>query len=288
MARMKLRSPAKINLYLNVLGKRPDGYHDLDTLFERVSLFDRIDVSLARSGITVRCDSRRAPGGPTNIAYRAAALLLKESGVKKGARISIQKNIPVAAGLGGGSSNAATVLEGLNRLWRLGYSRKKLMALGVSLGSDVPFFLLGARFARGVGRGEGLKRVSPPAGLQIWHCLVKPDFAVSTKEAYSRLKGGLTPPKTDAKMLLHSIHRGQRQALSKLLTNSLEVTLNKRVTTILKIKHELAAQGALGALMSGSGSSVFGIFKSRKKAARAARYLKKKHKRWQVFVASTY
>ena len=168
--------------------------------------------------------------------------------IKKGVVIKIQKRIPVAAGLGGGSSNAATVLIGLNGLWRLGLSKKKLGKLAVKLGSDVPFFILDARFAAGRGRGEILKRINA-SNTKIWHCLVKPNFGISTKKAYenfdksnlapppvscdrgcdqsaSRTKQvvGLTPAEVDVKMLLHSIQKGHSSALTKLLTNSLECT----------------------------------------------------------------
>ena len=284
---MKLRSYAKVNLFLNVLSKRKDGYHNIETLFERISLFDIITLSPAGSGIRILTDSPLIPRGPKNLAYRAAKILKDKFHIKKGISIRIQKKIPVAAGLGGGSSNAASVLLGLNRAWRLKLSEKELMKLGSELGSDVPFFILNTSFALGKGRGEILKKVKAP-GAKIWHCLVKPSFAISTKEAYQSLdQSSLTPKKADVKMLFHSIQKGHSAVLVELLTNSLEVTLNKRVTTILEIKKRLLKEGTLGCLLSGSGPTVFGIFKSRKIAENAARALRK-NKRWQVFVVSTF
>ena len=308
---MKLLSPAKINLFLNILRKREDGYHEITTLFERISLSDEITLLPAKNGITISTNSKHIPAGPKNLAYQAAALIKNSYGIKHGITIRIKKRIPVAAGLGGGSSNAATVLMGLNRLWRLNISKSKLCEFGASLGSDVPFFILEASFALGKGRGEILKKIHAP-GVKIWHCLVKPSFGISTKEAYQNLgrsllapplvspanasrlhrnrkkQGvGLTPAITNVKMLLHSIQKGDSSSLTNCLTNSLEVALNKRVTIILKIKNELLRTGALSCLLSGSGPTVFGIYSSEQKASKAARILKK-HKSWQVFMASTH
>jgi len=296
---MRLFSPAKINLFLNVLSKRPDGYHELRTLFERVSLGDVLILKKRDSGLRFRVTGFSVPKGPKNLALKAAALLRQECGIKAGADIYLKKRIPVSAGLGGGSSNAAFVLLGLNCLWRLNLPRKRLLAIGAKLGSDVPFFILEKSYAFARGRGEILKplRVGPKA---LWHCLVKPPFGNSTKKAYEGLaplfrqvkklngRAGLTPKKVNVKMLVRSLQRGDSEPLSKLLVNSLELTLNKRVKTIIDIKNKLVLEGAFASLMSGSGSAVFGLFRSEKEAKRAARRLSKKHKNWQVFVASTY
>ena len=280
--------------------KRSDGYHALETVFERLDFGDTITLTAIPSGIELEAEGpEKIPVGPTNLARRAAKLLQETCKVRRGVRIRILKRIPVSAGLGGGSSNAATVLLGLNRLWKLGLPRKKLMTLGSKLGSDVPFFVLEVSLALGRGRGEILKKLPKPK-QRLWHVLVKPPFGISTKEAYAGLappvlrpsfnseRAGLTPKKTDARMLIHSIHRGDLGALSKLLKNSLEVVLNKRVKTILEIKKMLLKMGASGALLSGSGSCVFGLFSTKEKASKAAGCLKKAHRNWKVFVASTY
>lgn len=288
---MRLLSPAKVNLYLRILSKRKDGYHNIETLFERIRLFDDITLLPAASGIHLKTAGADIPDGPQNLVYRAALLLKESCGVKKGVRIRLRKRIPVSAGLGGGSSNAATTLLGLNRFWKLGLGRKRLLELGAQLGSDVPFFLLETSFAIGRGRGERLEKLRGP---KLWHCLVKPDFGISTQEAYaawarrnSRHHPSLTPPRGDVKMLLHSWQKGGWGQVSQLLNNSLEVILNKRFTEIEKIKRALSDRGAVGSLLSGSGSSVFGVFQNSKKAHAAARSLKK-NKRWRVFVASTF
>ena len=274
-----------------MLARRSDGYHEIETLFERIDLCDEIELVPLASGIRIETASKNIPRDFRNLAYRAADLLQKECKVKRGVLIRIQKNIPISAGLGGGSGNAATVLLGLNRLWKLKLSQKKLLSLAACLGSDVAFFVLDASFALGRGRGEILKKLAAPP-KKIWHCLVKPPFGISTPAAYRALflrKGqALTPQKSDVRMLLHSIQKGDSEALRKLLTNSLEPTLNKRVTDILEIKKELTDNGALGALMSGSGSCVFGIFSSRKKAASAAHFLKAGDPKREVFVAGTF
>ncbi len=289
MSGVNFFSPAKINLFLNVLRKRQDGYHAIETLFERLDFGDTVCLECLSSGIELTViGEEKIPTDSTNLAWRAAKLLQETCAVRRGVRIRIQKQIPVSAGLGGGSSNAATVLLGLNRLWNLGLSKKKLMALGSQLGSDVPFFILETPLAMASGRGEILKKINPPS-RKIWHCLVKPPFKISTKDAYAGLRGRLlTVKKANVRMLLHSIQEGDSETLSKLLTNSLELALNKRVKTISKIKKKLLDEGALGALLSGSGSCVFGLFSSKQKASKAARRLKRARKNWKVFVASTF
>jgi 4-diphosphocytidyl-2-C-methyl-D-erythritol kinase len=284
---VKLLSPAKINLYLHVRQKRKDGFHELDTLFERVGLFDTVTLTARRSGTGVVCRGMGVPGGPANLAYRAAELLRVKYGVTQGVTIRIEKRIPAAAGLGGGSSNAATVLAGLNKLWRLGLGKRELLSLGAEIGSDVPFFLLDTPFAVGRGRGEKLVAVTGKRP-KIWHCLVKPPFGISTKEAYGALgPSSLTPHRGNAKLLLHSIKKGDAEGLSVRLVNSLETALNKRVRSITEIKNELLKKGALGALMCGSGSTVFGIFSAEKKARQAARFFGKRQGH-QAFAVATF
>jgi 4-diphosphocytidyl-2-C-methyl-D-erythritol kinase len=285
---LRLFSPAKINLFLNVLRKRADGYHEIETLFERISLGDEIRLELTRSGTALKSSARGVPSGPQNLAFKAAELLREETGCRKGVRIHLKKRIPVAAGLGGGSSNAAAVLLGLNKLWRLRLSRPALLKLAARLGSDVPFFVLDVPRALGRGRGEKLAAMGRPTEPN-WYCVVKPPFGISTKLAYAGLSRiSLTPQKADAKLLLRSLQKGDPKSLSKLLTNSLELALNKRVRAISEIKKKLVSEGAFTALLSGSGSSVFGVFGSAKEAKRAAKNLGKKNKRWRVFAACTY
>ncbi len=286
---LKLLSPAKINLYLKVLSRRTDGFHELDSLFERISLADEIVLKKTDSEISFYTNDPDIPKNSQNLAVKAALLLREECDVKQGVAIYLKKRIPVAAGLGGGSSNAATVLLGLNVLWSLRLSKKKLLKLASRLGSDVPFFILEEPYAFATGRGEILKPARGIRSLNLWHCLVKPHFGISTKEAYQGLKPGfLTPQKVNVKMLIHFLQKGDFDSFSGLLVNSLELVLNKRLKTILNIKKRLVSEGAFASLMSGSGSAVFGLFRSEKQALQAASRMRKKNKRWQIFVASTY
>lgn len=275
---MVVLSPAKLNLALRVGRRRPDGYHELQTLFERISLSDRMSFSLKPSGIRVLTDSKAAPSGPKNLAYRAADLLKTRFSVRQGVEIRIQKRIPVGAGLGGGSSNAASTLLVLNRLWKLKLPRARLLKLAAELGSDVPFFILEEPFAVARGRGEKLTAIRWPR--RFWHLIVKPPFAVSTAQAYAAWDK-LTAPRRGVRIKPASVLKGA-------LFNSLELVVGKRLRTIQLMKAQLVSAGARAALMSGSGSAVFGIFSNRQRATLARRKLSKKHGSWQIFVASTF
>lgn len=271
--------------------RRSDGFHDIHTLFERVDLCDELSFKLKASGIRIVCSDKKIPTDERNLCFRAAKLLQKECSAPRGVEIILKKRIPVEAGLGGGSSNAATTLVALNKLWKLGLSQKKLLKLAASIGSDVAFFILNASYAEACGRGEKLK-VLRLLQLRLWHVIVKPPFGISTKQAYQSLNPAiLTPQKANVKMLVRALERGESDRLQKQIVNDLEVPQNKRVRTILKIKEELLRRGAFSALMSGSGSSVFGLFQSQQKARKVASFfkksLRKRNKAGRVFVAST-
>jgi 4-diphosphocytidyl-2-C-methyl-D-erythritol kinase len=257
-----LLAPAKINLCLHVLHKRPDGYHEVAMLMQRVSLYDRIELELtAEPGVRVVCPGVELPAGGENIAARAARSLLELSGTEQGVTIAIDKQIPVAAGLGGGSSDAAAVLLGLNGMLGLGLDLRTLMAVGAGLGADVPFFVF-ERPAWATGIGE---RLEPVAGLPpAWYVLVNPGIAVSTAWVYQNLE--LTSPqRMDRLPKFPATTRG----LAGLLHNDLEQVTVARYPVIADIKRRLVAAGALGALMSGSGPTVFGLFAD-ETSARAA------------------
>lgn len=260
-------APAKVNLILDVVGKRPDGYHDVAMLMVRLSLHDRVRVALvAGSDIAVVCPGLELAAGEQNIAARAARLFLEHTGIRAGVDIVIDKQIPAAAGLGGGSSDAAAVLLALNDLLDTGLSRGELQALGVRLGADVPFFLCGEMAAWASGIGEILEpwRGLPPCCL----VLVNPGFAVSTAWVYQNL--GLTHRRH-----LSRIPRfpERMEDLAGLLRNDLEAVTSARHPEIADIKGQLVKAGALGTLMSGSGPTVFGVFAEQAAAAVAARQL---------------
>jgi 4-diphosphocytidyl-2-C-methyl-D-erythritol kinase len=276
---VKIRAPAKINLRLKVVGKRADGYHLLDTIMVPVSLYDEIEIRKSRMApthektgdalIKITCDNPAVPAGEENLAYRAAQLILKNRRRMPAVHIHIRKSIPLGAGLGGASTDAAATLVGLNRLLKLRLSLSKLEKMALSLGADVPFFIR-ARPARARGVGERLSRLG--ALPRIWSVIIYPGFPVSTAWVYRNLAAKLTKPiaNTSIATSLKSFDQ-----LSSLLENDLEnVTLN-RYPEIGVLKQKLLREGAPRVLMSGSGSSVFGIFASKQAALTAFERLRK-------------
>lgn len=260
---LTLLAPAKINLCLHVLRKRADGYHDLAMLMQRLSLYDRITLDLTDNGeVAVRCDNLPLAPGEENIAARAARCLLRRAGSRHGVTITIDKQIPVAAGLGGGSSDAATVLLGLNQLLGLDLGREELMAEGVKLGADVPFFVFGET-AWATGIGDRLQPLPPLP--PVHYVLVNPGVAVSTAWVYQNL--ALTSSRALDKLPQFP---GTMLELAGLLHNDLERVTIDRYPVIAQIKQRLLDRGALGALMSGSGPTVFGMFAARHDAEAAA------------------
>lgn len=272
-------SPAKINLHLRVLRKREDGYHDIATLMNQISLFDEMIFCPADKGITIRCPGSSVPENETNIVYRAAATLLSDAFCSSGIHITIHKRIPVAAGLGGGSSNAATALTTINDLMGLHYTRENLMKIGVNIGADVPFFILG-KPAWAFGIGDELHAVDTIPLL--WFVLINPGFEVSTKMIYDNFNLRLTKQAVGYKCPeLHTV-----EGLIKALHNDLEeVTLGLH-PELQHIKNHLTHNGALGALMSGSGPTVAGIFTDEETARKAQGAIENiKEREWSVYVA---
>jgi len=262
--KIKFKTPAKINLGLHIHGKREDGFHELETIFQMVSLYDDVELELLSSGIKLECDSPGVPTDDTNLAYKAANLLRQSYQVEdKGVSIRLKKNIPFGAGLGGGSGNAAGVLMGLNHLWNLKIEREKLSELAAELGSDVPFFLT-SPCALGMGRGEKLKALKPCAKFQV--LLVFPGFPVATSWVYQNLKLKLTKRENNISILRKNLSLSDITSLGSQLYNDLEPLVIQRFPEVQVVKDELGAWGALGVLLSGSGSTVFGIFDDPDKA----------------------
>ncbi|MDY6790970.1 MAG: 4-(cytidine 5'-diphospho)-2-C-methyl-D-erythritol kinase [Thermodesulfobacteriota bacterium] len=274
---MKILSPAKINLFLHVTGKTSDGYHNLVTLMCGVSLYDTIFLKTGVKKTTVSCSNPKVPEDETNIAFKAADLFFNRLNRKEGVKITIKKKIPVAAGLGGGSSNAAAVFLGLNRCYGYPFCLDELMAMGISIGADVPFLLLGkAAWASGI--GEKLEACDGLPSYKI--LLVYPGFGVSTAEVYKNVDLGLTKcKKTLKKTLLET--RTFNAACH--LCNDLERVVVSKHSEITAVKEALLGQGAKGALMSGSGPTVFGLFSDQDKALAANRMLSK-NSEWQLFL----
>ena len=253
----------KINLYLDVLGKRPDGYHDIRTVFQKISLGDDVTLDRIKSGIEVACDNPLVPINEGNLAHAAAKMLVSRYAIKDGIRITIKKRIPVAAGLGGGSSNAASTLAGINQLFVLGLSNKDLMPMARDLGADVPFFLFGSS-AIGTGIGDKLQAVSIQP--KLWYLLVTPDVQISTAWAYQNVTRGLTNGAVN--ITIPSCIKTISEIIA-ILYNDLEKVVLPRFPLLQDIKDELRNKGALGCLMSGSGSTLFALFEE-PSAARAA------------------
>ena len=270
-----IKSPAKINLTLNVVSKRKDGYHNLETIMVPVSLWDEIEILTTNSKkIKIICDNKELPVDDDNIINRAIRLLWDVTGLKIGVLVKLKKNIPVAAGLGGGSSNSASVLLALNKIWKAGISRKQLMKIGKKLGADVPFFVHGKT---ALVKGIGEKIYPIKIKRDFWSVLVNPGFPVSTAWIYKNLNLPLTKKAKNNNKLTSLLEKGERPDLwSKYLFNDLENVTLKKFPVLTEIKKAIMERGALNVLMSGSGPSIFGVFGSRNKAIVACNNLKEK------------
>ena len=270
-----IKSPAKINLTLNVVSKRKDGYHNLETIMIPVSLWDEMEILSTNSKkIKIICDNKELPVDDDNIINRAIRLLWDVTGLKIGVLVKLKKNIPVAAGLGGGSSNAASVLLALNKLWKTGLTISRLTEIGKKLGADVPFFVHGKT---ALVKGIGEKIYPIKIKRDFWSVLVNPGFPVSTAWIYKNLNLPLTKKAKNNIKLLSLLEKGERPDLwSKYLFNDLEKITLKKFPVLTEIKKAIMESGALNVLMSGSGSTIFGVFASRNKAIVACNNLKEK------------
>jgi 4-diphosphocytidyl-2-C-methyl-D-erythritol kinase len=265
---MRFFSPAKVNLHLEVMGKRPDGYHEIQTLMQRVDLYDEMEILPGGEGIRVISEGEPIPGGMDNLAWQAAQIFCREVGVRGNWEIRIRKRIPVAAGLGGGSGNAATVLMALNQLLKTGWEPESLMTLGATLGADVPFFIF-QRPALARGKGDRLTAVKLPDSL--WFLMLVPPFRISTAWAYEtfdQMAGEKEKEGTPLKEIYDSLGD-----LLPVLKNDLEIPALSRYPEIQWMKEQLLQKGAKGALMSGSGPVACGLFQSREEAKKAQRSL---------------
>jgi 4-diphosphocytidyl-2-C-methyl-D-erythritol kinase len=274
-----LKSPAKVNLRLEILKKREDGYHELRTILQKINLHDLLHFSLKKErGISIKTNHPNLPVGKRNLVYQAVQSILKKSDYKGGVLIEIEKRIPLGAGLGGGSSNAATTLKAMNQLLKINLPKKELMAMGLEIGADVPFFFLeGAAIASGI--GERLKKIELPG---LWFVLIYPNFEVSTRWAYQNFI--LT--KRRFHFNLHGLLRTPKE-ISNLLWNDLEEVVSRECPQIGVMKKMLYSAGALGALMTGSGPTVFGVFSEEGGASEAYKKVKKmvRGRGWSVLNA---
>lgn len=278
---LAIRCPAKVNLVLRVLGRRSDGYHELDTVFQAVDVWDALTIRPARE-LTLGCDHPRLRVDENNLVLHAARLLRDRHGRPAlGGRITLSKRIPVQGGLGGGSSNAAASLLLCNRHWALGVGRDDLDALAAELGADVPFFLTGGT-ARGRGRGDRIEPI-PFVGARpvILGC---PPFGISTAEVFRRVDSRLTLPGNGVSVALLSAHKWPEDNDFRLLANDLEGVVFEGWPELKGFRDALLEAGAGAALLSGSGSTVFGVFTGPRTAARAAEHVRARFREWRVLV----
>lgn len=272
-------APAKVNLLLEVLRKRADGYHEISTVLQHVDLCDEVQIVEDRKGISVASSGLPCPEGDANLAYRAASLFFQTTGIAAGVRIQIVKRIPIGAGLGGGSSDAATTLWGLDRLFRAGLPPEQLQALGIQLGSDVPFFLDGPT-TWASGRGEVLHLLPPFP--RSWLVIAFPGFPISTAWAYANLE--LTGEDKSIRVRADA-EQGNYDPLFALSWNCFEDVVFRHHPAVQELKRSLKAWGARLALMSGSGSAVYGVARAREEADEWAARLRGRE--YSVFVVQT-
>ncbi len=299
-----LDAPAKLNLFLDVLDKRPDGYHGLVTLFERITLFDRIRLTpLSDEGIVVSSESPDIPLDENNLAYKAAELVKRSQGIRHGVKIEIEKNIPVGAGLGGGSSDAAAVLLGLNKMFSLKLSIETLLAYANRLGSDVAFFIFNRNFAVGRDRGGDLEKAALPRDYKLWHLLFIPHVKIITKDVYflhdqeekiqknsentqNSLK--LTKNEDDVNILISNLKNGDLNSLNRNIYNRLSSTVMKSYSLVSELKADLSKLGLDEVHMSGSGPTLFMNFAEKSDAqAVFGRIHDRISDRCRLFLAST-
>lgn len=268
---ISLKAHAKINLSLDVLSRRADGYHTLQMIMQTIQLHDTITIEKIPSGVEILCEAPYVPNNSSNIAYKAAEAMLLKYNIQAGVKIEVSKEIPVAAGLAGGSTDAAAVLKGMNILFDLGIDQDELMRLGKTIGADVPYCIMGGT-ALAEGIGEILTELPAPGNIPL--ILVKPRIGVSTAWVYKSLDLKKVTERPDTKLLMSAIRAEDISTLALNMKNVLESVTCKRYSVIENIKKDLRRHGALGSMMSGSGPTVFGIFEDAEKADYAFNKLK--------------
>ncbi|WP_278682154.1 4-(cytidine 5'-diphospho)-2-C-methyl-D-erythritol kinase [Paraclostridium bifermentans] len=284
MNSIDLKSRAKVNLSIDVLGKREDGYHLVEMIMQTIDLYDKLKITeIEENSILIKSNSLDIPLNEDNIMYKAVNLLKNQFNIEKGIEISIEKNIPVAAGMAGGSSNAAAVLVGLNKLWNLGLSENELKNIGLKLGADVPFCITGGS-ALAEGIGEELTNIKGlPEDLNILVC--KPNIFVSTKEVYQSLNMDKVKRRPKNKELIDALQKEDVKFISENMVNVLEEVTSLKYSEIGQIEDIMIKNKALGSMMSGSGPTVFGLFDNKDCAIKAKEDLQAKYN--QVYLVKS-
>lgn len=279
---MILKAYAKINIALDVVGKRSDGYHLLKMIMQKIDLYDLIIINKLPRDIVITCNREFIPTDGRNLAYKAAAIILKEANFSGGVSIDIKKNIPTAAGLAGGSSDAGAVLKAVNILYSLGFSNKRLMEMGLKIGADVPYCLLsGTALCEGI--GEIITPLKPLKNQIL--VLVKPSFGVSTKDVYENLDISKLNIHPNIDGLIKAVQVNDIEYICKNMRNVLENVTLKKYSVLRSIKSEMVNQGALGSMMSGSGPTIFGFFEDMMRAQMCYDKMKTWYK--DVFISRT-
>lgn len=272
---------AKINLGLDVIGRLENGYHEVKMIMQTVGIFDVLTLTKTSEGIVVSTDNGELPTDDNNLIYKAARLMIETYDIPHGVRIHLEKNIPIAAGMAGGSTDAAATFLGMNELFSLGASEEELRGLGVKIGADVPYCIMGGT-ALAEGIGEKLTRL--PDAPDCCLLVAKPDINVSTKYVYEHLDAEGVDIHPDIDGMREAIEQGSLEGIVTRLGNVLEVVTVKKYTIIEEIKKTMLSYGAKGSLMSGSGPTVFGIFENEEDAGKAMKYVKEAGLAKQVFV----
>lgn len=283
MDKITVKCPGKINLTLDVVGVREDGYHLLKTIMQNISLFDEVTVKKTDKDINLYCKNGYVPCDSSNTAYKAARLIINKYNINAGVDIIIEKRIPVAAGLAGGSTDAAGVIIGMNELFELGMSETDMMEAGIRIGADVPFCILRST-ALAEGIGEILTPLSPVD--DVWFLLAKPDISVSTAEVYGKLKIDEISKHPNTSKLQEYIDRKDIKNIAQNMVNVLETVTIKENPIIFDIKNIMMEFHALGSLMSGSGPTVFGVFEDKIAAEKCYNRLRDYLK--EVFLVKAY
>lgn len=281
MDRYQMKAYAKINLGLDVVKRLENGYHEVRMIMQTVGICDELDLERIEQGIELTTDHGELPADENNLVYQAAKLMLEHYGIASGIRIHLKKNIPVAAGMAGGSTDAAATMKGMNRLFDLGAELGELMELGVRIGADVPYCVLGGT---ALAEGIGERLTALPSVPEAYVLVAKPDISVSTRYVYEHLDAEGITHHPDIDGMVQAIEAGSLQGVLERLENVLERVTVTSYPVIDTLKKKMCELGAVGSLMSGSGPTVFGIFTEKKQAEEAGSRIKEEGLAGQVFV----
>ena len=283
MDSLKLKAYAKINLAIDLLGKRNDGYNEVKMIMQTIDIFDEISITKIEKGIVIKCDNNKIPEDSRNIAYKAANIMQSRYDIDCGVKIDISKNIPIEAGLGGGSADAAAVIEGMNTLFDLRLNFDTLLKIGEKIGADVPYCIC-KNTVLATGIGEKLLKISNFDSVNV--VLIKPNFGISTKQVYKEFDYSLPKERPDFETLLKAIENKKISDVAQNMVNVLETVTQKNNPEIRDIKSKLMENGALGAMMSGSGSTIFALFESEDMAKKAYNKMKNNNT-YQCYLTKT-